>query len=54
MRNDDRAIGGTEHDRPENRSLPPFGGFKTSGLGRELGEAALASYTEHKTVTAAL
>jgi len=32
----------------------PFGGFKQSGLGRELGEAALASYTEHKTVTVAL
>ena len=29
----------------------PFGGFKQSGLGRELGEAALANYTEHKTVT---
>jgi len=32
----------------------PFGGFKSSGLGRELGEAALANYTEHKTVTVAL
>jgi aldehyde dehydrogenase (NAD+) len=32
----------------------PFGGFKQSGLGRELGEAALASYTESKTVTVAL
>jgi aldehyde dehydrogenase (NAD+) len=32
----------------------PFGGFKMSGLGRELGEAALASYTETKTVTVAL
>ncbi|WP_437186020.1 aldehyde dehydrogenase family protein [Planctomicrobium sp. SH668] len=29
----------------------PFGGFKHSGIGRELGEAALANYTEHKTVT---
>ncbi len=29
----------------------PFGGFKMSGLGRELGEAGLASYTELKTVT---
>lgn len=29
----------------------PFGGFKQSGVGRELGEAALANYTEHKTVT---
>lgn len=32
----------------------PFGGFKQSGLGRELGEAALSNYTEHKTVTVAL
>jgi aldehyde dehydrogenase (NAD+) len=32
----------------------PFGGFKMSGLGRELGEAALSNYTEHKTVTVAL
>jgi aldehyde dehydrogenase (NAD+) len=29
----------------------PFGGFKMSGIGRELGEAALANYTELKTVT---
>ena len=28
----------------------PFGGFKQSGLGRELGEAGLANYTELKTV----
>ncbi|WP_437223821.1 aldehyde dehydrogenase family protein [Planctomicrobium sp. SH661] len=32
----------------------PFGGFKHSGIGRELGEAALANYTEHKTVTVSL
>ena len=32
----------------------PFGGYKMSGIGRELGEAALANYTEHKTVTMAL
>src|SRR6476619_4128600 len=32
----------------------PFGGFKQSGLGRELGEAGLANYTELKTVTVAL
>ncbi|APW58651.1 aldehyde dehydrogenase family protein [Paludisphaera borealis] len=32
----------------------PFGGFKSSGIGRELGEAALENYTEHKTVTVAL
>lgn len=32
----------------------PFGGFKMSGLGRELGEYALANYTEVKTVFTAL
>ncbi len=32
----------------------PFGGFKQSGIGRELGEAALANYTENKTVTVSL
>jgi aldehyde dehydrogenase (NAD+) len=32
----------------------PFGGFKTSGIGRELGETALENYTELKTVTIAL
>jgi aldehyde dehydrogenase (NAD+) len=29
----------------------PFGGFKMSGIGRELGEYALQNYTEVKTVT---
>ena len=29
----------------------PFGGFKMSGIGRELGEYALENYTEIKTVT---
>lgn len=29
----------------------PFGGFKMSGFGRELGEAGLQAYTELKTVT---
>jgi aldehyde dehydrogenase (NAD+) len=29
----------------------PFGGFKMSGIGRELGEYALTNYTEVKTVT---
>ena len=32
----------------------PFGGFKQSGLGRELGEYSLANYTEVKTVTVKL
>ncbi|KAI9660261.1 MAG: aldehyde dehydrogenase (NAD(P)(+)) ald5 [Alyxoria varia] len=28
----------------------PFGGYKESGIGRELGESALANYTQQKTV----
>lgn len=32
----------------------PFGGFKMSGYGRELGEEGLKPYTESKTVTVAL
>lgn len=32
----------------------PFGGFKMSGIGRELGEKGLDAYTESKTVTLSL
>jgi aldehyde dehydrogenase (NAD+) len=32
----------------------PFGGFKESGIGRELGEAALANYTHNKSVAVML
>ena len=32
----------------------PFGGFKQSGIGRELGEYRLQQYTEVKTVTVKL
>lgn len=34
----------------KNSHQLPFGGFKESGIGRELGEAALANYTESKSV----
>jgi aldehyde dehydrogenase (NAD+) len=32
----------------------PFGGFKQSGFGRELGERGLDAYLEDKTVTVSL
>jgi acyl-CoA reductase-like NAD-dependent aldehyde dehydrogenase len=34
--------------------VSPFGGYKQSGLGRELGEESLAAYTQTKTVVVAL
>jgi acyl-CoA reductase-like NAD-dependent aldehyde dehydrogenase len=32
----------------------PFGGYKQSGIGRELGEYGLSQYSEIKTVTIAI
>ena len=31
----------------------PFGGYKSSGIGREYGLVGLTGYVEHKTVTRA-
>ncbi|KAJ2950133.1 hypothetical protein O0L34_g11481 [Tuta absoluta] len=36
-----------EHVTPQT----PFGGFRESGIGRELGEEGITQYLEHKTVT---
>ena len=40
------------YDVPE--AQVPFGGYKMSGVGRELGEYGLEAYTEVKTVTIAI
>jgi len=40
--------------RSDNGSRQAFGGFKQSGVGRELGEKGLDSYTEVKTVTVSM
>ena len=34
----------------ELEAITPFGGYKQSGLGRELGEEAVGSYTQVKSV----
>lgn len=34
-----------------HRYQSPFGGYKESGFGRELGEEGLSAYLETKTVT---
>ena len=36
-----------QHQRP---SEAPFGGFKQSGIGRDLGMAAMEGYTELKNI----
>lgn len=40
----------TAHMLTSKQQLP-FGGFKESGIGRELGEAALDNYVQTKTVS---
>jgi len=40
--------------RSAHGSRQSFSGFKQSGIGRELGEKGLDSYTEVKTITVSL
>lgn len=46
-----QKTGSADHDSYNMLSHQvPFGGYKQSGIGRELGEAALENYTQHKSV----
>jgi hypothetical protein len=52
---DDRAQrGGSRETRGAGDVGVPFGGFRQSGHGREMGEYALELYTEVKSVIASL
>lgn len=42
---------GRQNPQLSTQLPPPFGGYKESGIGRELGEAALGHYMETMTVS---
>jgi molybdopterin-binding protein len=42
------------NEAAEELGLLPFGGYKQSGWGREMGEEVFHNYTEIKAITAAL
>ena len=46
----DRAVEASPWRKRLMDASLPFGGYKSSGFGRELGQAALEHYTEIKTV----